>query len=158
MQIKRIATLSLVRTSPGATALEAAELMKFHDVGMVVVEEDNKALGVVTDRDIAVGLVADGLDPRKTAVREIMSHPAIWLYEDAQIDDAARLMAKQQVRRIVVLNHKGAAVGVLSIDDLATSTGGDETVGRILEKIARRPLVETFREGSNHFETDAFPY
>lgn len=157
MQISRIATLAVVRTSPSAPALEAAELMKFHDVGMIVVEEEKRTLGVVTDRDIATRIVADGLDPRKTVVRDVMSHPAIWLYEDAQIEDAVHLMSRQQVRRVVVLNHKREAVGVLSLDDLASYTGGDETAGRILEKIARRPMVESLGGRGYHGESDPPP-
>jgi CBS domain-containing protein len=86
-----------------------------------------------------------------------MSHPAIWLYEDAQIEDAVHLMSRQQVRRLVVLNHKREAVGVLSLDDLASYTGDDETAGRILEKIARKPMVESFATGGYHIDSSVFP-
>lgn len=157
MQVHRAATLKVVRARANEPATEAAELMKFNDVGMVViVDDEDQVLGVVTDRDIAMEIVADGLDP-KTPLESIMSHPAIWIFEDAEIEDAVQLMARQGIRRVVVMNHRHQATGVLSIDDLALFSLGDQTVGRLLEKVAKKPLGEPYSSPAYGLDETVFP-
>uniref|UniRef100_UPI0020C5A813 CBS domain-containing protein n=1 Tax=Salmonella enterica TaxID=28901 RepID=UPI0020C5A813 len=81
--------------------------------------DGEKLRGLVTDRDITVRVVAKGLDPMQVRVGEIMNSPIIYAYDDAECDDAARLMEANQVRRLVVVNRQKRLVGLVSLGDLA---------------------------------------
>lgn len=97
---------------------EVAELMRAADVGVLPVLESNRLLGVITDRDIVVRAIAHGDDPARTTVRQTMTPESVVVYEEQEIDDAARLMSEYQVRRLPVLDRDGRLVGVLSLGDL----------------------------------------
>lgn len=139
MQVHRIASMKIETARPGETLFEVARKMKLSNIGFLpVVDEMNRPIGVITDRDLVVRGMAEGRSPVMAHAQDIMSEPVWWIYEDAEIEHAVREMARKNVRRLLVRNHAGAAVGVLSLDDLALFTHGDETAGRVLESIARR--------------------
>lgn len=139
MQVNRIATMKIETVRPEDTLFEVARKMKLANVGfMPVVDNFERPLGVITDRDLVVRGMAEGRSPVLGHAQEIMSEPAWWIYEDAEVEHAVREMTRKNVRRLLVRNHAGAVVGVLSLDDLALFTHGDETAGRVLESIARR--------------------
>lgn len=97
---------------------EVAELMRAADVGVLPVVESNRLLGVITDRDIVVRAIAHGDDPARTTVRQTMTPESVVVYEEQEIEDAARLMSEHQVRRLLVLDRDGRLVGMLSLGDL----------------------------------------
>jgi len=111
--------------------------MRDLDVGLLPVCGDNNRLaGMITDRDVTVRAVAEGLDPKATHVEQVMTPDVMYCFEDQDVTEAAGLMKKEQIRRLVVLNRDKRLVGVVSLGDLATKTGDDDLSGETLEEIS----------------------
>jgi CBS domain-containing protein len=125
------------RTVPlDASAFEAAKAMADEDVGSIpVVDGDGILAGIVTDRDIAVRVVAAGRDPASTAVREIATTDVIPAYPDEPLDEALVSMAHRQVRRLPVIEDD-RVVGILAQADVAQEAKEKRT-GRLVEEISR---------------------
>ena len=107
--------------SPHATIREAAQQMRDGDFGMMPVAENDRMIGAISDRDIAIKAVAEGRDPG-TAVREVMSEGICWIYEDDSVDRAAMLMSEHQVRRLPVVDRDKRLVGIVALGDLAVKS------------------------------------
>ncbi len=105
---------------PQDTIAQAAGLMTRHDVGSLPVGDGDRLVGFLTDRDIVVRAVAGGLGP-DTPVREVMSTEVKYCFDDEDIDDVARNMAQQQVRRLPVLDRDKRLVGIVSLGNFADS-------------------------------------
>jgi signal-transduction protein with cAMP-binding, CBS, and nucleotidyltransferase domain len=124
---------------PGETAREAASRMREAGVGtLIVLDEGDRPIGIVTDRDLMVQVVAEGRAPAKTLLSSFMSAPVHTVREDAPIEDALALMARRGIRRLpVVAASEERLIGVLALDDvlelLAEETA---TIGRLLAKRA----------------------
>lgn len=118
MNVSEVMTRDVQVATPEQTIRDAAQLMKRIDAGTVPVGKDNKLVGMLTDRDIAVRAVAKGLGP-DTPVREIMSADVKYCFDDESVEDVARNMADIQVRRLPVVNRDKRLVGILSLGDLA---------------------------------------
>jgi CBS domain-containing protein len=120
-----------------ATLLEAAELMRDSDIGALPVADAGRPIGMLTDRDIVVRALADYKDPNRTRVRDIITPRLSTIYADQDISEAAELMAKQQVRRLLVLDHDKAPVGILSLGDIgkseSTASAGAEALRGVSE-------------------------
>lgn len=116
--IRDVMTQDPVCLPPEATVLDAARQMRDHDIGDVLVAEDGLLKGMVTDRDIVVRAIAEGLDPSSTPVREVCTEAVIALAPDDDIDEAIRLMSDRAVRRVPVVEH-GQIVGIVVMGDLA---------------------------------------
>ncbi len=116
-------------------AAEAAKLMKQADAGMIPVMENGNLFGTVTDRDIAIRLVAEGKDPQSTPVREIASTEIVTVEPDRDLAEGLQLMAKHQVRRLPVVED-GRLVGVLAQADVARE-GDEQAVGHTVEEISQ---------------------
>lgn len=126
-----------VRTaSPAETIREAARIMRDIDAGFLPVGENDRLVGMVTDRDIAVRGVAEGLAP-DTPVRDVMSREVHYVYSDQPVEDAAIAMGKLQVRRLPVLNRDKRLVGIISLGDVAKSHGATDESGEALKEIAQ---------------------
>jgi CBS domain-containing protein len=137
MQVKDIMTSGVECICPDTTLREAAQRMKELDVGLLpICGDDDRLAGMITDRDIAVRAVADGLDPSTARARDVMTPKVIYCYEDQEISDAAHMMEQNQIRRLVVLNHDKRLVGILSLGDLAVDTGDDQLAGHTLEAVS----------------------
>lgn len=124
---------------------EAAGLMRSHHVGSIVVVVDRLServpVGILTDRDIVVAVVAKGIDPRTLAVGEVMGDKLVTVREQDGVADALRLMREHGVRRIPVLNHSGALAGILTIDDVLEVISGQ--LGEFVRAIDRERVRET---------------
>src|SRR3954454_7935304 len=121
MQLKDIMTPDVECVRPGDTLQEAARKMKSLDVGpMPVCGDDDKIIGMLTDRDITIRATAEGLDPKTTKVQDAMSEDVVWCFEDEDTDAAAKLMQERQVRRLLVMSRDKRLVGIVSLGDLAT--------------------------------------
>ena len=118
MKVSEAMTNDVCLTSPDQSIHEAARLMAEIDAGALPVEENDRLVGMLTDRDIAIRAVAEGWPP-ETTVREVMSNDVLYCYEDEDLDDVARNMSDLKVRRLPVLNRDKRLVGILSLGDLA---------------------------------------
>ena len=116
-------------------ATEAAQKMKEADAGMIPVMTNGNLLGTVTDRDIALRIVAEGKDPQSTLVGEIASTDPITVAPDEDLDAALEKMAKHQVRRLPVVED-GRLIGVVAQADVARE-GDEKDVGHTVEEISK---------------------
>ncbi|HJS85008.1 MAG TPA: CBS domain-containing protein [Acetobacteraceae bacterium] len=132
--------------SPDDTAQQAARLMREEDTGALPVGENDRLVGMVTDRDLAVRVAAEGRDPARTKVREVMTPEVRYVFEDEDLKRVAETMAEQQVRRLPVMNRNKRLVGVVSLSDIA-KRGQSEEAGHALRGVAR--------EGGRHTQTAA---
>ena len=120
---------------PDTTVLEAAQKMKSEDVGALPIVEDDRLVGVVTDRDLAIRVLAEGKGA-ETAVSEIASKDIVTVDPQQSIEEAARLMAEHQVRRLPVCEEDGKLVGMLAQADIAQS-GHDSLTGETVQQISQ---------------------
>ena len=136
-KLRDIMTAEVEVIPPTSTAKEAAQKMKQLDAGALPVCDGQKLVGMITDRDIAVRAVAEGRDPSQVSVKDIMTHPITYCFDDQDIDEAARIMEIKQIRRLVVLNREKRLVGVIALGDIA-ARGSGELAGGTLGKVSSR--------------------
>ena len=123
--------------APEESVREAARRMQKADVGaLVVVDSEQRPLGVLTDRDVALRCVADGRDPERTKISDLMTAPAVCVHEETPIEDALSRMLAIPARRLVVTDDAGLLVGILALDDVAELLA--EESGQIGRLLARR--------------------
>ena len=138
MQVSEVMTRGVECARPADSIARAAEKMRELNVGALPVCGDNDRLvGMLTDRDITVRAVAEGKDPRTTKVRDAMTEGVTYCFEDDDVAEAARLMRDKQVRRLVVLNREKKLVGIVSLGDLAVHTHDETIVAPTLEEVSR---------------------
>ncbi|HLY07629.1 MAG TPA: CBS domain-containing protein [Rhizomicrobium sp.] len=131
MKIAEVMTRGVDLTDPDATLQEAAMTMAEDDVGFLPVGENDRVVGMITDRDIAVRAVAAGRDPKTTRVREVMTDRVLYCFEDEEIEMAAESMSRDHVRRLPIVNRRKRLVGVVSLGDIAVKHNHAEA-GRAL--------------------------
>ncbi len=119
----------------GDTVVDAAKLMRGEDTGIAPVVDGGRLVGVVTDRDIAIRVVAEGRDPQATKVEEIASQNLVTIDPQQDLDGALRLMAQHQVRRLPVVEEDGKLVGVVAQADVARHADAART-GEVVEEIS----------------------
>lgn len=124
MQVKDVMTRNVEVVSAQSSVVEAAKLMKDLNVGALPVGDKSKVLGLVTDRDLAIQVVAEGRNPKECRVEQVMSSPIEWISQDEDIEEASRLMADRKIRRLIVMDKSQKPVGFLALGDIATK--GDE--------------------------------
>jgi len=114
----------------------AAKMMKQEDVGLAPVVEGDRLVGTLTDRDIVVRVVAEGKDPQAVTVREVASTELVTVDPQQDLDEALRLMAQHQVRRLPVVEEDGRLVGVVAQADVARQDD-DARTGEVVEEISK---------------------
>ena len=114
----------------------AAKMMRDEDVGLAPIVEGERLVGVLTDRDIAVRVVAEGRDPDQVKVAEVASRDIVTLDPQQDLDEALRLMAQHQVRRLPVVEEDGRLVGVVAQADVAKEADQGRT-GEVVQQISR---------------------
>jgi CBS domain-containing protein len=133
MQVREAMTREVRVATPGQTIREAASLMSECDAGILPVGENDRLVGMITDRDIAVRAVAKGLGP-DTPVRDVMSTDKVhYCFEDDDVDDVARNMGTEKVRRLPVMDRNKRLVGIISLGDISKSE--TKAAGQSMEKI-----------------------
>jgi CBS domain-containing protein len=132
MEVQEIMTRELVSVEAENPITLAAMEMEKHGVGFLPVLDDDRIVGVVTDRDLVVRGMVRGLDPDVTQVRSVSSPSFVWIEEDQPVKRAAEVMALKRIRRIVVVDGDKKAVGVLSLGDLARNPEACEESPNVL--------------------------
>jgi len=122
--------------SPDGTIKEAAQHMRKGNFGMMPVGENDRMIGAISDRDIAIRAVADGKGP-STTVREVMSEGIVWAYEDDSVDDAVKIMSEHQIRRLPIVNADKRLVGIVALGDFAVVSSDIEAAGEALSEISK---------------------
>ena len=146
MQVRELMTTEVMLASPDDTIERAATLMAQANCGALPVGENDRLVGLVTDRDIALRAVAKGSSPTLCTVREIMSRKVRYIFDDETSEAAAHSMSTLQVRRLPVLNRQKRLVGIVSLGDLALKQGGPQVSGALKEISKPNHLVEEFSE------------
>ena len=134
-RIREVMTSNPSTVEPDKSVVEAARIMKQEDAGVVPVTENGRLTGMVTDRDIAIRVVAEGKDPESTPVREVASTHLVTVDPQQDLDEALRLMAQHKVRRLPVVEEDGRLVGVLAQADVARE-GDDTKTGQVVQDIS----------------------
>ncbi|MFC3079619.1 CBS domain-containing protein [Phenylobacterium terrae] len=143
MKVGECMTRDVRLASPDETLREAARAMADLDAGVLPVGENDRLVGMITDRDIAVRGVGEGKGP-DAKIREVMTQDVRYCFEDDDAEDVLENMGEQQVRRMPVLNAEKRLVGIISIGDLA---------GREEPRRAGEALSEISRPGGAHSQT-----
>jgi len=120
--------------SPNQSIREAAQMMARIDSGVLPVGDNDRLVGVITDRDIAIRAVAEGKPPT-TEVGDVMSHEVLYCFDDQNLEDIAQNMADMKVRRMPVVNRDKRLVGIISLGDVARSEDA-RTTGRTVSEIS----------------------
>ena len=118
-----------------SSVIEAAKIMRDEDVGIVPIVDGDRLEGTITDRDIAIKVVAEGKDVQSTTVGQVASRDLVTVDPKQDLDEALRLMAQHQVRRLPVVEEDGRLVGILAQADVAREASPEQT-GRIVEEIS----------------------
>ena len=137
MQIREVMTSDVRLVDLGTTLKDAAQMMREGDFGLLPIGENDRLVGTITDRDIAIRAVASGKDPNSTTVRDAMSQGIFYCFEDQSVDEVAAMMGDKQVRRMPVLNRDKRLVGIVALGDLATERGADDDAGEALSEISK---------------------
>jgi CBS domain-containing protein len=136
MKIREIMTAEVAAASPETTLEEIATIMKRDDVGSVPIVEGDQLCGIITDRDIVIRAIAEGLHPADARAEEILTDDIRTVEADDDVELAAELMSRHQVRRLPVVEG-GALIGMVAIGDIAVKNADDRTSGDTLEGVSR---------------------
>ena len=141
MKVRDVMTETVERVPPDSSLCDVATKMKEVDVGAIPVFENDRLVGMVTDRDIVVRAVAAGKNPTETTAKEVMTEGVFYCFDDQDVGAAADIMETEKVRRLIALNRDHRPVGIVSLGDLAAYA--DRTIGgRTLETVAGAPPTE----------------
>lgn len=135
MLVNEVMTKECKTCDSSDTVAKAAQLMAFDNIGLVPVAQDDKLIGVVTDRDIVIRGVSTGADLQNTPVKDVMSDKVYYCFDDQTVDDVAENMANMQIRRLPVVDREKRLVGIVSLGDLA-SRGAPAKAKKALEGVS----------------------
>lgn len=133
-KIKDVMTKKCEWISPETSVAEAAKLMKKFDCGFLPIGENDKMIGMLTDRDIAIRAVAEGKDPKSTKARDVMTKKIYYCYDDQAVDEVCSNMGEIKVKRLPVVNRDKRLVGVASFGDVAQAAAAEQ-VGECQQQI-----------------------
>jgi CBS domain-containing protein len=136
-KVSEVMTREVELAAPDDTIQTAAKTMADTGAGALPVGENDRLVGMITDRDIAIRGAAVGKSPQQTAVREVMTSEVRYIFEDEDVGEVARKMAEWQVRRLPVLNRDKRLVGIISLGDLAFEAPEEGRVDKAMQGIAQ---------------------
>lgn len=145
MLVKDAMTLHATWIAPDTSLVEVAKLMRDQGIGCLPIGENDRLVGMITDRDVVCRGVADGADPARVKARDVMSKGVKWCFEDQKVDEAAQMMDNKQIHHLPVLNREKRMVGMLSVGDLALK-GSPE----LFQEVCRLASRDASRHGSAH--------
>ena len=135
MKLREIMTSNVEVIHPDDTLQTAAEKMRDRDIGFLPVCDGDRLIGVLTDRDLITRALAEGMESKAMLGRDLVTSPAIYCFDDHSVDEAAKLMHDNQIRRLVILSRDKRMVGVVSLGDLAISAD-DKLSGELLQSVS----------------------
>lgn len=135
-QLRELMTRDVKVITPDMTIGDAAKKMRDGNFGMMPVEENDRMVGTISDRDIVIRAVAEGMD-FSTKVRDVMSRGNAWAYEDETVEEAAKIMSERQVRRLPVVNRDKRLVGIVALGDIAVERSEMEPAAEALSEISK---------------------
>ena len=136
MKLSEIMTRDVVVMQPDDSLQSAAKKMRDRNIGFLPVCDGEELIGVISDRDITIRALADGMDVNIMLGRDLMTVPAIYCFDDQEVNEAAKIMEENQIRRLVVLSRdEKRLVGVISLGDLARNEPTDRS-GQVLQKVS----------------------
>ena len=135
MKLKEIMTQDVEVIHPDDSLQTAAQKMRERDIGFLPVCDGDRLIGAVTDRDIVVRVIAEGRDPMTMMGRNLVTAPVIYCFEDQDVDEAARIMQENQIRRLAILNRDKRLAGVVSLGDVARNRPPDRS-GEVLQSVS----------------------
>jgi CBS domain-containing protein len=136
MRIAEIMTRDPEVVASDSFLQDAAMKMQELNVGMLPIRDGDRLVGMLTDRDITVRATAQGRDPTKTQVREVMTPDVIYCFEDQDVSQAAKLMQDKQIRRLPILSREKRLVGIVSLGDVAVHSGQQDTVSETIKEVS----------------------
>jgi len=143
MKLSEIMTREVEIIQPDDTLRLAAQKMRDRDIGFLPVCDGDSLMGVLSDRDITIRAFADGMDINVMLGRDLMTTPAIYVFDDQDVTEAAKIMGENQIRRLVVLSRDDERlVGVISLGDLARK-GVTDISGQVLQRVSEPENQET---------------
>lgn len=135
-QLKELMTRDVKVISPDMAIGDAAKMMRDGNFGMMPVVENDRMIGTISDRDIAIRAVAEGKDC-SSKVRDVMSEGIAWAYEDESVEQAATIMSERQVRRLPVVNRDKRLVGIVALGDFAVESSQIQPAAQALAEISK---------------------
>ncbi len=135
-KLKDLMSRDVKVVSPDMSIQDAAKQMREGDFGMLPVGENDRMIGTITDRDIAMRAVAEGKDS-STKVRDVMSEGIAWVFEDETVEDAAKMMSQRQVRRLPVVDRNKRLVGIVALGDFAVESSEIRPAAEALAEISK---------------------
>lgn len=136
LQLKDLMSRDVKVISPEMSIRAAAQKMRDGEFGMLPVGENDRMVGTITDRDIAIRAVAEGKDSA-TKVGDVMSEGIAWVFEDDTVETAAKIMSQQQVRRLPVVNRDKRLVGIIALGDFAVESSEFMPAAKALSEISK---------------------
>jgi len=137
VKLSQMMTRNVETATPDDTLQSVAQRMKNRNFGPLPVMEGDRIIGMVTDRDITIRATAEGLDPKTTKVRQVMTEEVICAYEDQELEEAAEIMEREQVRRLPILDRNDRLVGIIATADIAMHSEDQEVEAGVLEGVSR---------------------
>lgn len=138
MLVKEVMSRNPDALSEEMTLKQAAHEMQKHDFGFLPVKHDGQIIGVITDRDLVIRALANGLDPNKAKLKEVITKELYYCHEDDDIKQVTDMMSQKQVHRLAVYDNKNQLSGVISIGDIARKCKDTAMCGRLTEAIHQK--------------------
>jgi CBS domain-containing protein len=138
-QVRDVMTANPTTVTDSDSVLDVARIMRDQDTGVVPVVSGKKIIGLVTDRDIVVRVIAEGKEIKNARVSEVMTKQVRTVNEDASVREVLDMMSGAQIRRVPVVNRNNELVGIVSMKDIAVDTKQDNKVGKAVENISKGP-------------------
>lgn len=137
MIVKECMTKKVELGTPEMTLRDAALKMRDGDFGILPIQKNDKLVGMITDRDIAIRCVAEGGDVKNLKVGEVMTEKVLYCFEDQSLDEVAKNLGDNQVRRLPVVNREKKLVGILTLSDLARSHINPQQLEKTINNISK---------------------
>lgn len=135
-QLRDLMSRDVKVINPDMTIMQAAATMRDEGFGMMPVGENDRMIGTISDRDIAIRAVAEGKDS-STKVRDVMSDGVAWAFEDESVDEAVKIMSERQVRRLPIVDREKRLVGIVSLGDFAVQRAEIQPAAEALAEISK---------------------